>query len=76
MYACVCHAVTEDDVRAHVASGASSAKDVRKACGMRPGCGRCVERICGLIDEERTCALRKLLTADPPVTAANVTEAA
>ncbi|WP_345429567.1 (2Fe-2S)-binding protein [Actinoallomurus vinaceus] len=51
MYACVCHAVTDDDVRDHVRSGACSAKEVRSACGMRPGCGTCVGRIRDLIEE-------------------------
>jgi bacterioferritin-associated ferredoxin len=53
MYVCVCHGVTEDDVRDHVTAGACSAKDVRAACGMRPGCGSCVNRICALINEQR-----------------------
>jgi bacterioferritin-associated ferredoxin len=51
MYACVCHAVTDDDVRGHVTAGACSAKEVRAACGMRPGCGSCVSRIRALIEE-------------------------
>jgi len=51
MYVCVCHAVTEDVVREHVAAGACSAKEVRAACGMRPGCGSCVARICTLLKE-------------------------
>lgn len=51
MYVCVCHAVTEGDVRDHVASGACTAKEVRAACGMRPGCGSCVTRICALIGQ-------------------------
>jgi bacterioferritin-associated ferredoxin len=51
MYVCVCHAVTEDIVREHMAAGACSAKEVRKACGMRPGCGSCVNRICALLNE-------------------------
>jgi bacterioferritin-associated ferredoxin len=51
MYVCVCHAVTEAVVRAHVAAGACTAKEVRRACGMRPGCGSCVKRICGLLAE-------------------------
>ena len=51
MYVCVCHAVTEDVVRAHMAAGACSAKDVRAACGMRPGCGSCVNRIRALLEQ-------------------------
>jgi bacterioferritin-associated ferredoxin len=34
-----------------MAAGACSAKDVRKACGMRPGCGSCVNRICAMLEE-------------------------
>jgi bacterioferritin-associated ferredoxin len=49
MYVCVCHAVTEDVVREHMAAGACSAKEVRAACGMRPGCGSCVNRICAML---------------------------
>ncbi len=51
MYVCVCHGVTEGDVRDHVAAGACSTKQVRAACGMRPGCGACVNRIRALIEE-------------------------
>ncbi|MCO5969263.1 MULTISPECIES: (2Fe-2S)-binding protein [Actinoallomurus] len=51
MYACVCHAVTDEDVRDHVEAGACSAKEVRAACGMRPGCGSCVNRIRALIEQ-------------------------
>ncbi|MCO5988654.1 (2Fe-2S)-binding protein [Actinoallomurus spadix] len=54
MYACVCHAVTDEDVRDHVAAGACSAKEVRAACGMRPGCGSCVNRIRALIEQHFT----------------------
>jgi bacterioferritin-associated ferredoxin len=56
MYVCVCHAVTEDVVREHMAAGACSAKEVRKACGMRPGCGSCVNRICALLKETQETA--------------------
>jgi bacterioferritin-associated ferredoxin len=51
MYVCVCHAVTEGDVRDKVATGAASPKAVRAACGMRPGCGSCVRRIRSLLEE-------------------------
>jgi bacterioferritin-associated ferredoxin len=51
VYACVCHAVTDDDVRCRIAEGACSTKEVRAACGMRPGCGSCVRRITSLIQE-------------------------
>jgi bacterioferritin-associated ferredoxin len=51
MYVCVCHAVTEGDVRDKAAAGATTPKAVRAACGMRPGCGACVRRIRSVLDE-------------------------
>ena len=54
MYVCICNAVTEDDVRSCVAAGAGSAKEVRAAFGMRPGCGTCTRRLCGLVSQGRT----------------------
>lgn len=51
MYVCVCHAVTEGDVRDKVAAGATTPKSVRAACGMRPGCGACVRRIRSMLDD-------------------------
>ncbi len=67
MYVCVCHAVTEDDVRDHVAMGAASPKAVRSACGMRPGCGSCVQRIRAMLAER---------AAERPVVGASAAERA
>ena len=53
VYVCVCHAVTEDDVRRHAEAGICSAKELRAACGMRPGCGQCVLRMGALLGAER-----------------------
>ncbi|WP_067454160.1 (2Fe-2S)-binding protein [Actinomadura macra] len=55
MYVCVCNAVTEDDVHGCMASGAcTTAKEVKTACGMLPGCGSCTKRIHALVSEYRT----------------------
>ncbi|MFI0357748.1 bacterioferritin-associated ferredoxin [Actinomadura sp. 9N407] len=54
MYVCVCNAVTEDDVRGCMAGGACSPKEVRAACGMKPGCGSCTKRLHALVSEYRT----------------------
>ncbi|MGH3390152.1 MAG: (2Fe-2S)-binding protein [Actinomadura sp.] len=54
MYVCICNAVTEDDVRSCVAAGAGSAKEVRAAFGMQPGCGTCTKRLCGLVSQGRS----------------------
>src|SRR5262245_42359865 len=54
MYVCICNAVTEKDVRGCVAAGATSAKQVRAAFGMQPGCGTCTKRLCALVSQGRT----------------------
>ncbi|MQY07310.1 (2Fe-2S)-binding protein [Actinomadura macrotermitis] len=67
MYVCVCNAVTEDDVRGCLASGAcSTAKDVKEACGMKPGCGSCTKRLYGLVSEYKTASeLADAMTGGP-----------
>ncbi|WP_242903200.1 (2Fe-2S)-binding protein [Actinomadura terrae] len=72
MYVCICNAVTEDDVYGCMASGAcNSAKDVKAACGMKPGCGSCTKRIHAMVSEFRTASeLADALTGGPhPLTA-------
>ncbi|GLZ03954.1 bacterioferritin-associated ferredoxin [Actinomadura sp. NBRC 104412] len=54
MYVCICNAVTEDDVRGCMATGVCSPKEVKAACGMKPGCGACTRRLYALISEYRT----------------------
>lgn len=72
MYVCVCHSVTEDDVRRYAAEGVGTAKEMRAACGMRAGCGQCVRRICALIDEAAASAncpsaINRLLSVSDPL---------
>ncbi|HEX2316624.1 MAG TPA: (2Fe-2S)-binding protein [Thermomonospora sp.] len=54
MYVCICNGVTEDDVRSCVAAGACTTREVKKACGMKPGCGVCTKRLCAIVSEART----------------------
>lgn len=61
MYVCVCNAVTEDHVRGCVAAGAASAREVRAACGMRPGCGSCTQRLHALVNERNLVNERDLV---------------
>ena len=66
MYVCVCNAVTEDDVRGCMAEGACTARQIRAACGMKPGCGACTKRLYGLISEYSTASeLVDALTGGP-----------
>lgn len=66
MYVCICNGVTEDDVRGCLADGAASARDVKAACGMKPGCGSCTKRLCAMVSEHRTATeLVDALTGGP-----------
>ncbi|MFB4313393.1 bacterioferritin-associated ferredoxin [Actinomadura sp. 21ATH] len=66
MYVCICNAVTEDDVRSCMAGGACSPKEVKAACGMKPGCGSCTKRLHALVSEYRTASeLADAITGGP-----------
>lgn len=67
MYVCICYAVTEDDVHGCMANGTcATVKDVKAACGMKPGCGSCTRRLSGLVSEYRTASeLADALTGGP-----------
>lgn len=41
MYICVCHAVTDRQIRQAVESGARNLKDLRRELGVARDCGRC-----------------------------------
>lgn len=41
MYVCICHAVTDRQIRAAADNGARSLKDLRRELGVTRDCGRC-----------------------------------
>jgi len=41
MFVCLCNGVTSQTVAEAVAAGASTTKDVARACGAGADCGRC-----------------------------------
>ncbi|MGP4024907.1 (2Fe-2S)-binding protein [Actinomadura sp. 3N407] len=66
MYVCICNVVTEDDVHGCMADGCTTAKEVKAACGFKPGCGMCTKRIHAMISEYRTAGeLADALTGGP-----------
>lgn len=78
MYVCVCNAVTEDDVRGCMLDGGcGGVREVKDACGWKPGCGSCTRRLYSLVSEVRTATelvdaitggpLPPVLPADAPV---------
>lgn len=51
MYVCVCHAVTDEDIRKAVDRGACSLLDVQNQLPVASCCGRCEETARGVVDE-------------------------
>jgi bacterioferritin-associated ferredoxin len=43
MYVCVCHAVTDGQIREAVCEGIGTLRELRAALGVASRCGRCAE---------------------------------
>jgi len=41
MYICLCHSITDTDIRACVEDGARSMRDLRRQLGVASQCGKC-----------------------------------
>ncbi len=58
MFACICHAVTDDEVTAAVGMGAATVEAVGSVTGAGTGCGSCQNHIKALIGEHcRSCPM-------------------
>ncbi|GAA1392016.1 hypothetical protein GCM10009639_22790 [Kitasatospora putterlickiae] len=71
MYVCMCHAVTEDQVKRAIDGGANTPRQIAKGCKAGTDCGSCVRRIQALLGEHgaRPCPTARLAArlglADP-----------
>ncbi|RKT18374.1 bacterioferritin-associated ferredoxin [Streptomyces sp. 1114.5] len=81
MYVCMCHAVTEDQVKKAIDGGANTPRQIAKGCKAGTDCGSCVRRIQALLGEHgaRPCPTARLAAklglADPEVQADPAPEA-
>jgi bacterioferritin-associated ferredoxin len=51
MYVCICHSVTDGEIREAVERGAGSLYEVQCQLPVAAGCGRCEEFACALVEE-------------------------
>ena len=59
MVLCICRAITEREIDAHVRAGASSVEAVADCCGAGTDCGACRDAIAQRIDDScSTCPRR------------------
>ncbi|MFF2039221.1 bacterioferritin-associated ferredoxin [Kitasatospora sp. NPDC058170] len=71
MYVCMCHAVTEAQVKKEIDAGANTPRQIAKGCKAGTDCGSCVRRIQALLGEHgaRPCPTARLAArlglADP-----------
>ncbi len=66
MYICVCHAVTDRQIREAAFNGAQTLKDLRRDLGVTRDCGRCATCAKDCLKEARSATLN----IAPPVMAA------
>ncbi|MEV7355221.1 (2Fe-2S)-binding protein [Kitasatospora sp. NPDC091276] len=77
MYVCMCHAVTEDQVKKAIDAGAGTPRQIARGCKAGTDCGSCVRRIQALLGEHgaRPCPTARLAAklglADPQDQAAS-----
>jgi len=51
VYVCICHRVEEREVHQCIQSGARTEEAVGDACEAGTGCGTCLDRIAGMLEE-------------------------
>jgi bacterioferritin-associated ferredoxin len=51
MYVCLCHGVTEREIRETIAEGASSVEEIAHCTGAGTRCGTCVNHIARMVED-------------------------
>lgn len=65
MYVCICHAVTDTQVKSAIASGADTTESVTRMCRAGGDCGSCLQHIEDLLEEHAESAPRGLPVLRP-----------
>jgi bacterioferritin-associated ferredoxin len=63
MYACICNAITECDLRRAARCTGGGARSVYASLGKRPNCGHCLDDADALIAQERAAAAPHTIAA-------------
>ena len=53
MYVCICHAVTDREIRSCIEDGASSMRELRQQLCVGTGCGKCASHVRALLRETK-----------------------
>ncbi len=52
MFVCLCNGISDQEIRHHVRRGASSWREVARACGAGGACGECRASVHALVEDE------------------------
>ena len=69
MYICICHGVTDRDVRACIEDGAVSMRQLREKLKVSTQCGKCACHVRAILQEETSASARPVQLAQPAFTA-------
>ncbi len=53
MYVCICHGITEKDIKQAALNGAESVRDLKKSHELGSQCGKCVSYAAKVIKESK-----------------------
>lgn len=67
MYVCICHSVTDRQIRQAAAGGASTLDDLRHGLKVATNCGRCASCALAVLDQARQEATDPYLASALPV---------
>lgn len=54
MYVCICRAVTDKEIRAAIAEGARTMRDLRRKLGVCTECGKCGACARGILEDQQS----------------------
>lgn len=67
MYVCLCHGVTDSQIRDAASAGCAEMSELMMRTGCGTSCGSCIETASGLLDEVHGRATEDALEATPRV---------
>ena len=66
MYICICHAVTDREIRACIEDGATSMRELRQQLCVGTQCGKCAREVRDILKTEKSAASSGLAGAALP----------
>ncbi|MEL6172782.1 MAG: (2Fe-2S)-binding protein [Pseudomonadota bacterium] len=64
MYVCLCNAINDKTMTAAISEETRHVKDVFRACGHKPQCGKCLSAVANMIAETKADAGTMKLAAE------------